>query len=712
MIGVLVVVSGAFLLAARLGPLAAGPEPTATAAATSTASPLAVAGGTPVPAGATFASPQELAQAFIAAWQKGDYAAMYPLISSAAQSHISQADFVKRYQDIAAEMGQQSITVTLGTAAPGAMRLPIHVVRQTSRVGTLTEDNVIPIIREQGQYRVDWTPSLIVADLGDGYVRWVPVVPQRGRILDRKGRPLAELGMVDKVGVIPGQIKDENALLESLSQLLNLPKDVIKQRYANGQPDWFMPITTLPDPVDPQLAQKLLAIPGVVIRQWPDRVYPLGPAAAHITGYLTEISADELAKYADRGYEVGDRIGRAGIEAWGEQYLSGKRGGRLVIVGPDGQERKLLAEVPSQPAADIVLTIDADLQQAAYKALGDKVGSIVVLDPNTGAILAMASNPSFDPNQFILGMTPEAWNALNDPQKQPLVNRATQMAYPTGSTFKVVTMAAALEKLGMTAQTRINCPATFSLPGSSQVWHDWSPNGQGVLTLHNALVQSCDTVFYQIGAQLDEHDPNLLPQMARGFGFGSQTGLAELPEVAGLVPDPTWKRQQKNDYWARGDAVNLAIGQGFFLATPLQLADAYAAIANGGTLWEPYLVQEVVAVDGTKLYTHQPKARGTLPVSPQHLADIRSALHDVTSAPNGTAVTAFRGEKVPVAGKTGTAESGQQQPHAWFAEFAPVDGAKLAAVVMIEHGGEGSVTAAPLARQMVDAAVQAGIITQ
>lgn len=655
-----------------------------------------------------FTSPRAVAEAFVRAWEAGDYRGMYRLLSSAARARIDEASFVARYEGIAEEMGQRSLTVSLGDPLPGTLRFPIHVVRDSTRVGRLEEDNAIPVVRENGGYWIDWTPSLIVADLGDGRVRWIPTVPQRGRILDRAGRPLAHLGIVNKVGVIPGQIVDEPSLVKRLSELLSLPEDTIRQRIQGGQPDWFMPVATLPEPMDPQLLQQLAGLPGVVVRQWPERVYPAGPAAAHVTGYLSEVTAEELQTRRDEGYEPGDRIGRTGIEAWAEDILRGRRGGRLVIVGPNGQERRVLAEVPAVPAADVVTTIDLDLQEAAYRALGDRAGSVVAIDPRTGAIRALVSNPSYDPNRFLLGLRSEEWQALNDEQKRPLIDRATQVGYPTGSTFKVVTMAAGMEYLGLDAQSPFDCPPTFSLPGSSAVWRDWNPQGQGRLTLHDALVQSCNTVFFQIGAQLDERDPNLLPQMARSFGFGSETGLAELPETPGLVPDPSWKLRERGDYWARGDAVNLSIGQGFFLATPLQLADAYAAIANGGTLWRPYLIEKVVAVDGTERSATQPQARGTVQASATTLAAIRAALRDVVARPNGTAYSAFQGFPLAVAGKTGTAESGQQTPHAWFVAIAPADEPQLVLVVMVEHGGEGSRTAAPIARQILDAAVAAG----
>lgn len=698
-LGLIVVVLGLFLVADRLGGQRPGNE---TLPGEDGATPSAVST-------ATLRTPRDVAGAYVRLWQAEDYEGMYELLSAPAKHTITVEEFAQRYRGIAQEIGQTSFEVTLQDADRDAVNQPIHVVRESAKVGTLAEDNTIPLVEEADGFRVDWTPSLILADLGDGFVRWQPEVPQRGRILDRKGRPLAHLGQINKVGVVPGQIQDEDALLERLSHALGMPPEVIKSRYASGQPDWFMPIKSYPEPVDPALLEQLAGLPGVVVQKWPERVYPAGPAAAHLTGYLTEITQEELPDLSKEGYSAGDRIGRAGIEAWGESYLAGKPGGRLTFVGPDGTERKVLAEVQGQPSADIVTTIDLDLQLAASQALGDHTGSIVVVDPSNGAILAMASNPTFDPNKFILGLTNEDWAEMNDDTRRPLQNRATQVGYPVGSTFKVVTMAAGMMHLGMTPDTVLECPATFSIDGAPNVWRDWSPTGQGTVTLYNALVQSCNTVFYEIGAELDKRGPNLLPEMARGFGFGAPTGLEEIPEIAGTVPDPTWKLEAVRDGWARGDAVNLSIGQGYFLATPLQVANAYAAIANGGTLWQPYLVQEVVALDGTKLYTHEPKEIGKLPVPPEHLDAMRRAMRDVVTAPNGTAVQAFAGQTHSVGGKTGTAEVGAepQTPHSWFAAISPVDGAKISALAMVEHGGEGSATAAPINRRVIDAYYEA-----
>jgi len=715
LMGLMIVVLALFLVADRLGkstnlpagsggggvgsPVAGKPSPTGVAQVA--ASPTALNAD-------TLRTPAEVASAYVKLWSAGSYSDMYQLLSTTSKQVINQKDFVDRYTGINTEVGETSLTATVtGNVGANATRVPIHVVWQTGKAGEIKQDNVVTLVQDGSAWRVDWTPSMIFTDLGDGFVRWVPDVPQRGRILDRKGRPLASLGMITKVGVVPGEIKDEASLLQQLSKLLGMPQDQVKALYANGQPDWFMPIRSYPDNMDPNLVKQFQAIPGVELQKWPDRVYPAGPAAAQIVGYLSEVTADELKDLSKQGYGPGDRIGRVGLEAWGEKYLAGKRGGRIVIVGPDGSERQTIAEVKSAPADDIVTTIDLDVQLAAAQALGDKWGSVVVLDPSNGAILAMVSNPSYDPNQFILGMSDQQWTDLNDQTKRPLENRATQQAYPIGSTFKVVTMTAGMQSLGLTEQSTFSCPASFSLPGSSQKWHDWSANGQGTLTLHNALVQSCDTVFYQIAEQLDKKDQNILPNTAKAFGFGSPTGLQELPEVAGTVPDPEWKIQTVHDYWARGDAINLSIGQGYFLATPLQVADAYAAIANGGTLWTPYLVQEVKSIDGNAVYTAKPKERGKLPATPAQLAVIRSALAQVTTAANGTAAglsiaKPFASETHSTAGKTGTAESDTKDPHAWFAFFSPAEGAKMAGVAMVEHGGEGGDVAAPIARQVID----------
>ncbi|MFN8541346.1 MAG: penicillin-binding protein 2 [Thermomicrobiales bacterium] len=658
--------------------------------------------GSPVAGAVNNADPRSVAQGYVERWNAKDYAGMYDLIGATEKAGITKERFVARYQGIAAEAGLASLKATLGN--PGANNtFPMRVEMQSSLVGPVNEDNTLSLRQDPDGWRIAWTPSLIFKDLGDGLIRFLPDIPTRGRILDRKGRPLAQQGTVNQIGVIPQNIKDEPGLLNTLSGVLGIAPEKIKAAYAGAQPDWFVPIKIMADPLPADVEAKIKAQQGAAIRKVPQRVYPQGTLAAHVVGYIGEISAEELVTLSARGYIAGDRIGRAGIESWGEEFLAGKKGGQLTVVSQTEQVRKVIAERKSEPAADITLTIDIDLQAALEEGLGDRPSSGVVMDPATGGIVAMAAHPTYDPNGFILGFDDASWARLNDEKLRPLWNRATQFTYPSGSIYKVITATAAIEKLGMTPQTTIPCPAQYSLPGASNVWRDWTyPNAQGTLTLQNAITQSCNTVFFEIGRQLDDKDENALPEMTRAFGLGKVTGLDELPEAAGVVPDPKWKREVLNDGWATGDAINLSIGQGFFLASPLQMANLYNALANGGTLLRPFLAAKITLPDGKVVRQAERKEIGKLPTSPTALQMIWTAMKNVTTAPNGTAVPPFVGSPIIVAGKTGTAEVPPNPDHGWFASFAPADAPTITVLTMVENGGPGSKVAAPIGRIVYD----------
>jgi penicillin-binding protein 2 len=315
--------------------------------------------------------------------------------------------------------------------------------------------------------------------------------------------------------------------------------------------------------------------------------------------------------------------------------------------------------------------------------------------------LALASFPRYNPNDFIIGMTTAQFNALNNDPRRPFQNRAVNGVLPIGSTFKVITTAAALERIGMKMDTRFTCTGRWTGLGEQGAKDCYIKTGHGSITLYEGLVQSCDFVYYEIGKRLDELDPNLLPAVSKGFGLGSSTGINGIFDSPGQIPDPAWKKAKLNDVWVRGDAVNLGIGQGYMLATPLQVALMYAGIANGGAIPELRLVSKI---DGGNPQTFEPKVRQTIPLSPGNMAQMRNALKDVTGGGSGmgTARGAFGGSRVKVAGKTGTAESGREEPHAWFAGYAPADNPKYVVVVVLENGGFGSDKAAPLARQVID----------
>ena len=683
------------------------PEP-----ATPTAPP---ATATPAP------TADQAAAAFFEAWRQGQYDQLYGLLSTSARAAISQDAFVRRYTAIhdgldISQVSIQALAAVPSSSAPppapsppGGSPVPLNgpaatvsfqVTQRLALFGDLVENHELPLVQEQGVWRVVWDPGLIFNGLTPtSTVRLIPDTPARGRILDRAGQPLAHNGSVLTVGVVPGQIADEAALVEALADSLELDPAVVKQKYQGGQPDWFMPIADRPVTAEPALQAALGAVPGVALQQKSARVYPLGEAAAHLVGYLTRVNADDLKQLAGKGYTEDDWIGRGGLEAWGEAELAGQKGGKLVIVNDSGTLRRTVAERKAVPGSDLHLTVDATIQAQASKTLGEKTGSIILMDPRDNSLLALVSHPSFDPNRFVVGLTDAEWQTLNGPDR-PLVSRASESTYPTGSTFKVVTMAAGLERGGFKPTDTFDCAYDWNgLPGVTL--RNWQP--QGVLSLIEALSQSCNPAFYTIGLKLDQLDSTILSTFAQQFGLGQPTGLQGIEESPGIVPDPAWKQRQIGQPWTSGDGVNLAIGQGYLLASPLQLANAYAALANGGTLRTPLLVKSINRADGTtQALTAQDK--GKLPISPATRAAILEGLKRGATTPNGTAYYAFRDAKTPTAAKTGSAENENPDAHAWFAGFQTPDRPTTLAIVLVEGGQQGSTVAAPLGRQVLNAA--------
>ena len=688
-------------------------------------------------------TPVEVAEQYAARWSAGDYDGMYDLLSTVSKAQYPRSQFVERYQGIVDKAGLTAVAASV-TGEPNLQgEVPLRVEMTSSLVGEFGEMNRVTLVQENGQWRVSWTPSLIFSNLGaDGCVDFAAQSASRGSILDRDGDKLAYDGPINQVGIQPGAIKDEQAMLRDLSQLIDMPAEEIKAAYEGADPSWFVLVKNLPDPVSNDVLNGIadLAAQGVSVQKTTGRVYPLGAKAAHITGYISEVTQEQLEQ--DPSLVPGQLIGQAGVEAGANDLLTGQPGGRLIVVQCETRgERATIAEREPVPAKDIVLTIDADFQQAVDAALTESLkqtmgaqpgqpapnpaikpeearASAVVLDPRTGAVLAMVSHPSYDPNGFTLGFSEQDAQAFNDEKLSPWRNRAAQAAYPTGSIFKAITMAAAMAKLGYTGETMIECPATFTLQGANgQVieFDDWTVDygrpPQGQMSLHNALVNSCNTAFYQLGDLLDQKDDQLLPDVAKAFGLGAATDIPYLPEVAGTVPDPQWKLDTFGDYWARGDAVNMAIGQGFVEATRLQMATAYAAIANGGALLKPYIVAEVVnPLDGARERVGNREERGRLPLNEAQVQELQSALRDQTSNPQGVGSARVFGDfAYPIAGKTGTAENqtDKNTPHSWFASFGPYgEEATIATIVMVETAGEGVVHAAPATRKIYEAYLQ------
>lgn len=700
--------------------------------------PVAVATPAPVqesdpPSVAEVSSPtapdmtaEDVAAAWVERWNAGDFAGLYDLTSGTVQRSISRDDFVARYQGIAQRAELRAVHAEIDPGADVGRRVPITVTFDSGIAGAFEQQNVLLLAQENLGWRVAWTPAAIFRELGaDGCVDIDRLPSSRGAILDRHGEPLAYDGTVERVGVVPEQIPPEQAgaILEELSDLTDTPVADIERLTAQADPTWFVPIKDFPAEEKERLLDIISRLPGVSVKSEVARVYPLAQRAAHITGYIAEPTAEQIA--ANPELIPGQPIGQAGIEAGADEILAGVPGGRIIVVECNSRvERATVASRDPVPPRDVVLTIDRAFQMSVFDALkaqGPPQGAGVVLDPRDGQVLALASIPSYDPNGFVIGFTDRERTALQSESQRPLLSRAAEGAYPTGSAFKPITFAAAMEGLDYTPDTVVECPATFQLDGASQVWEDWTVAygvpPQGPLTLHQALVNSCNTVFYAIGRDLDARDPDFLPGMAKAFGLGEPTGIPYLPEVGGVVPDPAWKLDTMGDYWATGDAINLSIGQGALQATPLQMATAYAAIANGGELLQPYIVSRVVATDGTEEVVGERVVRRQLPLSESTVRALQDALRSQTSDPNGAGSYRVFGDFAwPIAGKTGTAQrnaSATAKPHSWFAGFGPYGAeSQITSAVIFESAGEGVSFAAPTTRRIYEAWLGSALPTE
>ncbi|MDQ4149675.1 MAG: penicillin-binding protein 2 [Actinomycetota bacterium] len=565
-------------------------------------------------------------------------------------------------------------------------------------------------------------------------VRLIPSEPARGRILDRNGEVLVDNRVSLVVSVREDQVKDRDRTLNHLSQVLRISRQELDKRLQDRTLLPYAPIPVaedVPEETMVYIREHQEEFPGVMTETRPVRRYPNGKLAAHVLGYLGEINREQLETKRYRNFRPGSIIGRSGIEYAYEHELHGTEGLLKLEVDARNKVRRVLGRRDPIPGQDLVSTIDAKIQKITEESLAQGIekartifdresgkryvapaGGAVVMDPNNGEIIAMASFPDYDPAAFIGGISRSEFEALSGDVANPLLNRVIQAAFPPGSTFKTVTAAAALEE-GIASPTgRYDCPRQYRY--ANQTWRNWKPTDSGILTVPQAMADSCDTVFYPWGAEFYRRfrgrQGELLQRYAREYGFGSRTGI-EIPfEKAGRVPDEGWLQEMHRKYaqafpyniWLPGYTVNMSIGQGDVLATPLQLASHYAALANGGTFYRPHLGLRLKDGDRvTKTFT--PERKANIDISPANLAAIRAGLEAVTTV--GTASSAFAGfplEAISVGAKTGTAEIRGKQPYAWFAAYAPANDPKYVVVVMLEEGGHGGETAAPIARRILE----------
>ncbi len=657
--------------------------------------------------------PEGTAATFLDAWHRGDYAGMYSLLSPLSQAATSLADFTARYQALVSGANLKSVDArVLAVLKNGATaQVQYEVDLHTAVLGAITRKIQMPLVYTDGRWAISWTDGLILPELAGGATLSVQhTIPARANIYDRNGLGLAVQGEAVAVGVQPGQITNEPAVLAALSQLLGLTPQAIQQKYANAHPDWYVPIGEVSaEEVQSRLAD-LTKLGGIILTRYSTRFYPNGGVAPQVIGYLGSIQPQQLADFQSRGYSGDERVGQSGLEAWGEPYLAGVRGGALYAVAPNGQTTKL-AESAAQPAQAIYTTIDRALQVQVRDALGGFRGSVIVMNPADGEVLAMVSSPDFDPNLFDPTNRNNAGLSavLQDPGK-PLVNRATQGAYPPGSVFKIAMMGAALLSGLYNKDSQYTCTGTWNLLGPTAVKNDWTVTfgvkPHGTINLEQALSYSCDTYFYTVAYDLYQKNPDYMSQVARQFGLGEFTQIGQVAEARGLMPDPAWKQTTYGEAWTPGDSVNMGVGQGFVLVTPLQIAAMVSAVRNGGTLYRPQVVARIAPPGGTPSYQFQPIVNGQLPVSAAQLALIQQGMDGAVNLPSGTAHFVFPNFVVPVAGKTGTAEDpAGGAPHAWFAGYTKAnrtDKPDIAIVVMVENKGEGSEYAAPIFKRIAE----------
>ncbi|MBK9924445.1 MAG: hypothetical protein IPP66_04055 [Anaerolineales bacterium] len=654
-------------------------------------------------------------KSYLDAYKADDYNAMYALISKVTQDTVTLEDFAKRNRDALNSMsaGSFDYEVLSSLVNPYAAEVAYKVTYHTALVGDITRDIIARFALENNEWKLQWDDSLILPELAGGNVLKMDYnIPSRGNIYDKDGDVIVAQTDAYAFSIIPGNITNDsyNTILSEALRLCGTDPQVLAEKIQNTPALYPIPLCGASEQESARI--RTISPAGLQWTTYNSRYYFDQGASSNIVGYTQLISPENVDKYRRLGYDGSERVGSAGIEQWAEDYLAGQHGGTLYVVKPSGETVTRVGESAPKPSDSVYLTIDQNLQYYAKQALNGFTGAAVVIEVNTGRVLAMASSPGYDANIFDAN-NPNA--SITELVPGSLLNRAAQGQYPLGSVFKIITMAAGMESGLFTPETAVNCEYTWDkLP--DQIRHDWTwqhcqdrlasgrecntsdSQPSGLLTLPEGLMRSCNPYFWTIGLTLYQNNrSNDIANMARNFGLGQPTGITQVPEEAGQIIDPP------TDI----DVVNMSIGQGDMRVTPLQVASFIAALGNGGTLYRPQLVEKIEPVDGgpvTQIF--KPEARGTLNVQPFRLETIKEAMINVVQDSRGTANFRLRGMSIPVAGKTGTAESGNGLPHAWFAGYTMASDSTglpdIAVAVILENQGEGSDWAAPVFRSIVE----------
>lgn len=542
------------------------------------------------------------------------------------------------------------------------------------------------------------------------------VLPFRGLIFDRNGQLLVDNRPSFMLGVVPEDVRNLDGLIDDLCRLAEIDglsaKKKIKEALKHNP---FKPVYIKKDLIRDELARietNIFSLPGVIIEVKSKRHCRYGPLAAHLIGYLGEIDKEQLNREEYKENKLGDFVGKFGIEKKWHRHLSGIRGGEQVEIDAHGRRLSVLYQKAAEPGVNIYLTIDKDLQMLAERFLCNRVGVIVAMNPNGGEILAMASSPTFNPNDFAKGMDKEGWKRLVSNLYFPLQNRVTTGQYPPGSLFKIVVALAGLEEGVVDPYEKIYCRGSYVFKGRE--YRDWKEEGHGYVDLHKALVESCDVYFYKMGQKIGI---DIIAKYARRLGLGAKTGLQLGDEKEGLIPNREWKLRRWHVPWQEGETLSVAVGQSFTLTTPLQMVRFISALFNGGILFRPQVTKWMGRGNNETIFALRPDVVGRWGLKKENMELVKKALLGVVNEPHGTGRRAML-DQIRVAGKTGTSQvialpekrelaKARDVPykfrdHAWFVAVAPAENPVIALAILIEHSGAGGSVAAPIAKNIFE----------
>jgi penicillin-binding protein 2 len=541
-------------------------------------------------------------------------------------------------------------------------------------------------------------------------VRTVPIRSARGLIFDRRGELLANNVPSFNLYATLEDTKDLNDLAVSLEYLIGLPQAETKKRFAR-QPRTYVPILlksglTLREAA--VIEGHRLDLSGLRIQAESQRNYLHGFLASHLLGYVGEISQEQQDETAFTDLTMGSIVGKSGVEKSFDQVIRGRPGQKTIEVDARGAERKTLAVVEQTSGDDLYLSIDLPMQRLAESLLDPESGAVVAIDPANGDVLVLASRPGYDPNILSHGLSGAVWEQIAGDARHPLTNRAIQGVYPPGSIFKIMVASAALESSKWTTDTKINCTGAY--PFGNHVFRDWKRGGHGTVDMYQGIVNSCDVYFYTLGNRLGV---DAIAQTARQFGLGQLTGIELQGEKTGILPSTEWKQRVRKEPWYPGETISVSIGQGYVSVTPLQMATAMAAVANGGVLYKPRLVRSIRERATGQSRDILPAEKGIISMDSESFAFMHQALRGVVV--EGTGKRA-QSKLVEIAGKTGTAQSvgarlqkseGEDVPkqfrdHAWFVAYAPADHPTIAVAVIVENTGHGGTFGAPIAKALIE----------